>query len=123
MHPRRPLLMAAAFLLAAPLASAAPGEDSIHAIVNVDIMPDDQAVGTRLLVDYVHRARRDRDVLTITLIQQSGSTNHFIIDETFASKAAYDRGRRAEYVRSFRAMLYPHLGSPWDERLGTDLTP
>jgi quinol monooxygenase YgiN len=114
----RILASAAALALAATVARA---DDAIHRIVNVDLMPSDQTVGTQILTGYAHRARSDPDVLSVTLVQQFGLSNHFILVEAFASKAAYERYLEADYVRSFRSALYPHLGSPWDERLGNDI--
>jgi quinol monooxygenase YgiN len=114
------LLTLSAIIASAP-ALAAPDPAPLRAIVNVDVMPTHHAIGEQILAKYVDRARRDPAVMSISLIQQSGSDNHFILDETFASKAVYDHYIEQEDVRVFRATLYPHLGSPWDEHLGADI--
>ena len=83
------------------------------------MIPSDQQAGTAILADFVRRAGQDSDVRSIVLVEQADIPNHFILAESFPSRAAYDRFAREDYVRAFRAALFPHLGSPWDERLGT----
>lgn len=102
-------------------ALAAPTTGAFHSIVNVDLMPSDQVEGEKLLVNYRDQLKNDPNVQSIALIQQAGdASNHFILTETFASETAYRRFIESEAVRRFRAALYPHLGSPWDERLGSE---
>lgn len=100
----------------------AMADETMHSVVNVDLMPSQQSAGTRILTDYVRGARQDPAVRSATLVRQSGSLNHFILIQSFATKVAYESHDEAGYVKSFRAALHPYLGSPWDERLGTDIT-
>jgi quinol monooxygenase YgiN len=101
---------------------AGPGASGPHAIIHVDVMPNEESRGTKLLLNYVAKARKDTDLRAIVLIRQAGASNHFIIDESFVSKPAYLHFVQNAYVRAFRSSLQPLLGSPWDERLGTDIT-
>ncbi|OUJ11066.1 putative quinol monooxygenase [Acetobacter sp. DsW_063] len=102
-------------------ALAAPTTGAFHSIVNVDLMPSDQVEGEKLLANYRDQVKNDPNVQSIDLIQQAGdASNHFILTETFASETAYRRFIQSEAVRRFRTALYPHLGSPWDERLGSE---
>ena|SRR5579871_4558300 len=103
--------------------AAAPADGNVHAIINIDVIPDDEAVGTQILSDYVREARHGSGVLSIHLIQQTSGSNHFILSEVFANQAAYEQWIQSPAVRKFRDALYPHLGSPWDERLGYELIP
>ena len=98
--------------------SAAVPAQALHAVVLVDVIPPDQAIGSTALADYARRARREPGVRSVVLIQQASVPNHFILEETFQDQAAYKRFSSAAWVRAFRAALFPHLGSPWDERLG-----
>ena len=107
---------------AVPVAASAPAR-TIQAIVYVDLIPTHQAAGSSLLASYVQRARRDPEVNSIALIEQSRIPNHYIVAESFVGEENYARFRRQAYVRDFRSALYPHLGSPWDERLGTEIVP
>lgn len=113
-----------ALTLAAFLTGAFPAmaDAVVHAVINIDLMPRDQASGTKLLTGYVRELCRDPVVEAVTLVRQAGSTNHFILIQTFATRAAYGSHGEADYVRSFRSALHPYLGSPSDERSGDDIT-
>ncbi|WP_407674718.1 putative quinol monooxygenase [Novosphingobium terrae] len=115
---RRTALFAAVMLLgAAPLSAA---EGPVHTIVNVDVMPSHEAEGAQILKAYAAQARHDPAVRSVMLIRQLAPTNHFILDTSFADEATYRRFVESEAFRAFRSQLYPHLGSPWDERIGRD---
>lgn len=101
-------------------AMAAPSIGDFYAIVNVDLMPSDQVEGKKILLNYRDEVRQNPNVRSISLIQQKdNASNHFILMETFVSEAGYRRFIESDTVRRFRTALYPHLGSPWDERLGS----
>lgn len=117
---RHSLLVVAALLASGP-AIGAGSEDPVRSIVNVDVMPTHHAIGAQILADYARHARQDPAITSLSLIQQSGSDNHFILETTFTSKAGHDHHVEEDYVRSFRTTLFPHLGSPWDEHLGKDI--
>jgi quinol monooxygenase YgiN len=102
------------------MAAEAPRGGPVHAVVNVDLMPSDEAAGKALLLDHVRQSRMEAGVRSVTLLQQDEGSNHFILIEDFASLDAYRIFGESERVRRFRAALYPHLGSPWDERTGHD---
>ena len=93
-------------------------DDGVSAVVLVDVLPTDRAAGRAMLTGYVADARQDPNVRSVTLLQQDSIPNHFILVESFPSRAAYDRFVAEDRVRAFRAALFPHLGSPWDERRG-----
>lgn len=125
MHRTRALLplaataacLAAAASGAAPTAPALP-DRAVDAIVFIDVIPSDKQAGTKILTDYARRAQEDPSVGSVVLIEQADIPNHFVLEESFPSGSAYARFARKDYVRAFRAALFPHLGSPWDERLG-----
>ena len=99
-------------------AAATLTDRGVHAVVFIDLIPSDKQLGMAILTDYVRRARQDRTLGSVVLIEQADIPNHFILEESFASPSAYAGFAREDYVRAFRAALFPHLGSPWDERLG-----
>lgn len=109
-------LLAVACTAAGSPTAAAPA--TVHAVVFVDVIPSDKAAGEALLVAFVRRAERDPALRSLTFIKQADIPNHFILEETFASSAAYRVFAGRGWVRDFRQALFPHLGSPWDERLG-----
>ena len=102
--------------------SAAAPERPIHVVVFVDVIPTDMAAGSALLATFVRQARRDRALRSIMLVEQTTMPNHFILDETFATSADYSSFEQRGYVRAFRNALFPHLGSPWDERSGREVS-
>lgn len=105
-------------------AMGAHATGDIYAIVNIDLMPNEQVEGEKLLIAYLDQMKRDPNILRIGLIQQvGGASNHFILMETFANEASYRRFIELVAVRRFRGVLYPYLGSPWDERLGREVLP
>jgi quinol monooxygenase YgiN len=95
----------------------------VHVVVNVDVMPDNQAAGEKLLLDYIRQARRDPKLSSVTLIQEQRAANHYILDEVFTDQDAYSHHAEMDYVRNFRTKLHSNLGSPWDERSGLDIEP
>jgi quinol monooxygenase YgiN len=117
----RAILVAAVLLATA--ASVSSAETPITSSVNIDVRPDHVSEGTNLLLDYMRKVKADPDLTDARLQQQIGLPNHFILDQTMPDKAAYDRHAQADYVRKFREALYPHLGSPWDERLFQNVSP
>jgi quinol monooxygenase YgiN len=105
-------------------AMAAHATGDIYAIVNIDLLPNEQIEGEKLLIAYLNQMKHDPNILRISLIQQvGGASNHFILMETFTNEASYRRFIELEAVRRFREVLYPYLGSPWDERLGREVLP
>ncbi|MEE8664310.1 MAG: hypothetical protein SOH81_12170 [Acetobacter sp.] len=103
---------------------AAHATGDIYAIVNIDLLPNEQIEGEKLLIAYLNQMKHDPNILRISLIQQvGGASNHFILMETFTNEASYRRFIELEAVRRFREVLYPYLGSPWDERLGREVLP
>ncbi|MGL4301887.1 MAG: putative quinol monooxygenase [Sphingomonas sp.] len=119
------LLLGGSTVASATIAPSAAGlpEKPVRAVVLIDVIPSDQDEGLAALKDFVRRARQDKDVTSIDLIQQATFTNHFMLEEVFPSQSAYRSFLSKDYVRAFRAALFPHLGSPWDERPGQEVTP
>ena len=120
--------LVASFMVAMAVGAATPAvtavlKQAVHAVVYIDLVPSEQATGSAILAGYARRARQDPELSSVMLIELSSIPNHFILHEAFVSEAAYQRFTRQAYVRDFRAALYPHLGSPWDERLGSVFAP
>jgi len=108
------------FAIAAQIASAAPS-GQVHAVAIVDIMPTHAATGARLLTAFAGKLRHAPGVVSVALIQQAGSDNHFMIDAQYENEAAYQRVSESADVLAFRRDVFPHLGGPWDERAGHDI--
>ncbi len=59
--------------------------------------------------------------MRILVLQQDGRPNHFTLLEEWRAQADYDTHLGAAHTRHFREALQPMLGSPFDERLHTEL--
>jgi quinol monooxygenase YgiN len=116
-------ILVAAVLLGTTAASFPSAAAPINSSVNIDVRPDHLAEGLEVLKDYLHKAKDDPDLTNVRLDQQLDPPNHFILTQTMADRAVYDKHVQADYVRKFRDSLYAHLGSPWDERLFHDVSP
>lgn len=110
--------VADAALAAEPTHPASP----LYAVVLVDITPDDAGKALPYLQAYVKAAEKDPAVLSIALLRRIGTTNHFTLQETFRSAAAYDKFVGEPYVRQMRVDLQPMLASPFDERFSERLS-
>ncbi len=104
-------------------ALAASGDGALHSIVNVDLPLSEAAAGEQILLRYIRLVRKFPGARSAQLIQQSAEPNHFIIDEVFDSSAAYEAFIGSSGAKALRNELYPHLGSPWDERIGREVKP
>jgi quinol monooxygenase YgiN len=111
----------AGLLLGAVVAPCPALAQPIHSSVNIDIMPAHLADGMAVLKDYLKEATSDPTLEAIQLLQRTDAPNHFKLDQSMPDQARYDTHIQAAYVRKFRERLFPHLGSPWDERLYRDV--
>jgi quinol monooxygenase YgiN len=116
-------ILAAVILFGTMAASFPAVAAPINSSVNIDVRPDHLAEGLEVVKDYLRKAKDDPDLTNVRLEQQLDPPNHFILTQTMADRAVYDKHVQADYVRKFREDLYPHLGSPWDERLFHDVSP
>jgi quinol monooxygenase YgiN len=120
MSVRRTLFLSFALCFAPTLAPAQSPHQPIVDVVHIDFMPGhDDAVPA--LTAYVAHASHDPNILHIELYQQISATNHYTLVETFRSLAAYNALISEPYTRSFRNVISPALGSPFDERLHTQV--
>jgi quinol monooxygenase YgiN len=112
-----PMLLA---LFAATIAPAQASNQPITAVTHVDFMPG-HLDAVPALSAYVAHASHDPNILHIELFQQISATNHYTLVETFRDRAAYDAHDAAPYTLKFRSIISPALGSPYDERLQTQV--
>ncbi len=117
---RRALILLAAPFLAATLAPAQSPNQPIVAVVHIDFMPN-HTDAVPALSAYVAHAAHDPNVLHVELFQQIGAPNHYTLVETFRSRAAYNALISEPYTISFRSLIAPALGAPYDERLHTQI--
>jgi quinol monooxygenase YgiN len=99
----------------------APAANPVHAVLHIDINPSKAAQALPILRKFVTSASREPGVTSIELLKQEGGENHFTVIEVIRSRADYDNFIEAPSVRAMRAAIQPMLGSPFDERLHTQV--
>jgi quinol monooxygenase YgiN len=113
------------FSVAALCCSAAHAEDTakvpVFVIIHADIKKDDAAKGAELIQQYAGEARKDKASGMFEVLQENGRPNHFTLIEEWESQAAYDRHLSSDHTIEFRSRLQPMLGSPFDERLHSEV--
>jgi quinol monooxygenase YgiN len=120
MRIRRSPLLLTALLFAATATPAQSPRQPIVDVVHIDFMPG-HTDAVPALTAYVAHASHDPNVLHIELYQQISAPNHYTLVETLRNLAAYNALIAEPYTLSFRNVIAPALGSPFDERLHTQV--
>jgi quinol monooxygenase YgiN len=107
------------FLVATTAGSAAraqTGEVTICGVTNLDVAPGatNQAIAT--LKQYRDAALKQAGNAGVTLLQEVGWPNRFLIYETWNDQSAYDDNEKAAYTAEFRDRLKPIAGALYDRR-------
>jgi quinol monooxygenase YgiN len=113
-------LLLAALAFAATIAPAQAPNQPITAVTHIDFMPN-HTDAVPALTAYVAHASHDPNLLHIELFQQISAPNHYTLIETLRNRAAYNAHVTAAYTLKFRTIISPALGSPYDERLQTQV--
>ena len=119
LRPHR-VLWAAAILgiMAAQAARAAPAEQVVT-VAHVDILPDRLEGFLPLLQTEAAASRNDDGCESVQVLQQAGLPNHVTVVTTWRNTAARAAHDGSLHTRSFRTMIQPLIGSPYDERVNT----
>lgn len=75
----------------------------------------------RLLREFVADSQKDAGAVRVELLQQDNRHNHFTIVEVWQTRRDFDAHSAAEHTKQFREKIQPMLGSPFDERLNSEL--
>jgi len=97
------------------------GNVPLVAIVHIDVFPPGTAETVKALEVYAQHARSNKACLEFRVLQQVGRPNHFTLIEQWANQTAYDADLNSPEAKEFREKLQPFLGSPFDERLHTEI--
>ncbi|MCS3471464.1 quinol monooxygenase YgiN [Pseudomonas sp. JUb42] len=101
--------------------ASAPQAAAVHAVIHVDVAPSQVATALPILQTFASSARQDPAVSSIEILQQTGAPNHFTVIEVIRSEAQYRQFVEQGYVITMRQRLQPLLGSPFDERLHSQI--
>jgi quinol monooxygenase YgiN len=91
--------------------------DKLFVVTHVDLTPNYEADGVKLLQQFAAESRHDPGVVRFELLQDNGRKNHFTLVEVWENQKAFEGHESAEHTKNFREKLQPMLGSPFDERL------
>ncbi len=85
-------------------------------------MPEFTQPAVVLLDQFRRDSLQDAGEKEFHVLQEMGHPNHFTLVEKWAGRAAYEAHNIAPHTRHFRDRIQPMLGSPFDERIHTELT-
>jgi quinol monooxygenase YgiN len=111
-------LVSVALLVAAGAGRArAQGADSaVYGVTSLDVAPNAAAQGVALLKQYRDGALKQAGNLGVTLLQEVGWPNRFVVYEGWKDHAAYDANEKAAHTAELRDKLKPIAGAPYDRR-------
>jgi quinol monooxygenase YgiN len=111
-----------ALLLCLQTAFAQESATPVVTVIHIDAMPQYTQFAVALLAHFRRDSLKDHGEKAFQVLQEIGHTNHFTLVEEWADQKAYDDHNIAPHTRQFRDQIQPMLGSPFDERLHTELT-
>jgi autoinducer 2-degrading protein len=112
-------LMCLAFVFAvAPNgpAFAQAGGGAIYGVTALDVTPNAASQGVALLKQYRDGSLKQPGNLGVTLLQEAGWPNRFIIYEGWKDQAAYEANEKAAHTAQLRDKLKPIAAAPYDRR-------
>ncbi len=101
--------------------SAQTKSEPVTIVSHVDILPDaykpqSEENAARLLRAQTAATQHDAGLLSYSVLQQTGASNHFTIVETWADNRSYEFHQGADHTVTFRRDIQPFLGGPFDSR-------
>ncbi|HEY7297601.1 MAG TPA: antibiotic biosynthesis monooxygenase [Xanthobacteraceae bacterium] len=107
-----------ALLFAATIASAGaqPEPQAIYGVTSLDVAPSATSGGIVILKQYRDAALGQGGNLGVTLLQEAGWPNRFLIFEGWKDQAAYDANEKAAHTAQLRDKLKPLSFAPYDRR-------
>jgi quinol monooxygenase YgiN len=111
-------LLSVALLITVPVgaARAQSGGNAVYGVTSLDVAPSAAAQGVALLKQYRDGALKQAGNQGVTLLQEAGWPNRFVIYEGWKDHAAYDANEKAAHTAELRDKLKPIAGAPYDRR-------
>jgi quinol monooxygenase YgiN len=97
-------------------AFAQAGGEGIYGVTALDVVPSAANEGAALLKQYREGALKQPGNLGVTLLQEAGWPNRFIIYDGWKDQAAYEANEKAAHVAALRDKLKPIAAAPYDRR-------
>jgi len=103
-------------IVADSTAQAQTGEGAIYGVTNLDVAAGATNQAIALLKHYRDAALKQAGNAGVTLLQEAGWPNRFVIYETWNDQSAYDANEKAAHTAELRDRLKPIAGAPYDRR-------
>src|ERR1700744_5578797 len=111
---RLAILLAVAVLGVAGSGRAQGPMDKLFVVTHVDLTPNYEEDGVKLLQQFAADSRHDSGVVRFELLQDNARKNHFTLVEVWENQKAFEGHESAAHTKNFREKLQPMLGSPFD---------
>jgi quinol monooxygenase YgiN len=119
----RQLIAGLILVLLAPVLVLSQPPKNLYVVTLIDVIPQPTGLGevNKLLLQFAADSRKDAGSIRFDVVVQDGRPNHFVLLEVWQSREAFEAHTAAAHTRTFREKIQPSLGSPFDERLNTQL--
>lgn len=111
------------FIILSPFSWAEEANSPVVIVIHIDAMPQFTQAAAALLIGFRSDSLRDTGAKGFQVLQEVDRPNHFTLVEKWSTRKDYEIHNIAVHTRHFRDQLQPMLGSPFDERLHTELIP
>jgi quinol monooxygenase YgiN len=97
-------------------AQAQSGGDAIYGVTTLDVAPGAANQGVALLRQYRDGAVKQAGNTAVTLLQETGWPNRFVIYEGWKDQSAYEANEKAAHSAELREKLKSMAAAPYDRR-------
>jgi quinol monooxygenase YgiN len=97
-------------------AGAQPGPEAIYGVTSLDVAPSATDGAIVVLKQYRDAALKQGGNSGVTVVQEVGWPNRFLIFEAWKDQAAYDANETAVHTAQLRDKLKPISFAPYDRR-------
>jgi quinol monooxygenase YgiN len=108
-------------IILAPFSLAEEVNSSVVTVIHIDAMPQFTQAAAAILIGFRSDSLRDTGAKAFRVLQEVDHPNHFTLVEEWSTRNDYESHNIAVHTRHFRDQLQPMLGSPFDERIHTEL--
>jgi quinol monooxygenase YgiN len=108
-------------IILSPFSWAEEANSSVVTVIHIDAMPQFTQAAAAILIGFRSDSLRDAGANGFQLLQEVDHPNHFTLVEQWSTRKDYESHNIAIHTRHFRDQLQPMLGSPFDERIHTEL--
>jgi len=111
------------FIILPPFSWAEEANSSVVTVIHIDAMPQFTQAAAALLIAFRSDSLRDAGAKSFQVLQEVDHPNHFTLVEKWSTRKDYESHNITVHTRRFRDRLQTMLGSPFDERIHTELIP